>query len=140
MRKKQATAHGQLAKAVTVGAGVSLVISIFTCGIGAAMIGGEIIKPENIGYLGAAALLLGSVTGSLVAIMKWKGSPFAAAGLASLAYILCLLCIGIVSFEGKFDNMMVTVLLIMGGCVSSCLLRMKKNNKNTHSKVRYKIR
>ena len=59
------------------------------------------------------------------------------ASLITGAYILILLCLGIMFFEGQFNQIVTGVIAGIGGGVLSCLIRLKsKKNKNHVYKVK----
>ena len=79
------------------------------------------------------SVLLGALIGTQINNEK----SLAEASLITGAYILILLCLGIMFFEGQFNQIVTGVLAGIGGGVLSCLIRLKsKKNKNHVYKVK----
>ena len=79
------------------------------------------------------SVLLGALIGTQINNEK----SLAEASLITGAYILILLCLGIMFFEGQFNQIVTGVLASIGGGVLSCLIRLKsKKNKNHVYKVK----
>lgn len=129
-----------MVKAVAFGTGIFIAVMLTLCAGFAALISSEKMEPNYIGYIVCGVLLLSALAGGWAAIGKWNGSPLMICGITALAEIACLLCCGIVFFDGKFQNVPVTMLLLAGSTMTPGLLLLKKNNKKAHGKIRYKIR
>ena len=79
------------------------------------------------------SVLLGALIGTQINNEK----SLTEASLITGAYILILLCLGIMFFEGQFNQIVTGVLAGIGGGVLSCLIRLKsKKNKNHVYKVK----
>lgn len=79
------------------------------------------------------SVMLGALIGTQINNEK----SLAEASLITGAYILILLCLGIMFFEGQFNQIVTGVLAGIGGGVLSCLIRLKsKKNKNHVYKVK----
>ena len=79
------------------------------------------------------SVLLGALIGTQINNEK----SLTEASLITGAYILILLCLGIMFFEGQFNQIVTGVIAGIGGGVLSCLIRLKsKKNKNHVYKVK----
>ena len=79
------------------------------------------------------SVMLGALIGTQINNEK----SLTEASLIPGAYILILLCLGIMFFEGQFNQIVTGVLASIGGGVLSCLIRLKsKKNKNHVYKVK----
>ena len=79
------------------------------------------------------SVMLGALIGTQINNEK----SLTEASLITGAYILILLCLGIMFFEGQFNQIVTGVLAGIGGGVLSCLIRLKsKKNKNHVYKVK----
>ena len=79
------------------------------------------------------SVMLGALIGTQINNEK----SLTEASLITGAYILILLCLGIMFFEGQFNQIVTGVIAGIGGGVLSCLIRLKsKKNKNHVYKVK----
>lgn len=121
------------------GIGIGLVVSIATTIIGAAifswLMATERIGEGSEGYLCVILLLVSGLLGSLVSnrMIQQKRLPMRL--LSGSVYFLSLLAANVLFFEGKYQAVGQSALVILAGALSVAILGMK-NTKNTKRKRR----
>lgn len=120
------------------GAAVSILVTAVICLLGGWMIGSEIISQEQIGYCAIAALLVSAIMGSNTAWKKIRRKRLIVSLASGGIYYLILVAITIALFDGGFQGLGVTLVVILIGTVLPILLRNGEGKSKT-GKRRKKI-
>ena len=120
------------------GAAVSILVTAVICLLGGWMIGSEIISQEQIGYCAIAALLVSAIMGSNTAWKKIRRKRLIVSLASGGIYYLILVAITIALFDGGFQGLGVTLVVILVGTVLPILIR-KGEGKSKTGKRRKKI-
>lgn len=135
MRKKNSMV-GEIPVGVGLGLITGLVVIVLIVVITAVMIAGERIGEEKSIYGAMGAILLGTFAGTFFAAAKTKEKRFIVSIATGAALYIVLLCINAVFFEGMFENMIVTFLLVMGASTAAGLVNTKKNKGGVYGRKR----
>lgn len=87
------------------------------------------------------ALLLGSFVGAFTAVSITAEKALLVSLAGGVVNCVLLIVIKLAFFEGPFSNMLLTILLLLGGSVAAGFVKMrKKGNGYSHRKRRVRIR
>ena len=122
---------------VAVGAAISLAVSILAAAICASLIGTETIGAGTAGYCAMAILTTGAFAGSLTA-GKGREKRIYFICLTGVCYMLFLLGITALFFDGRYQGVAVSSLPVFSGCVLALFLTQttKKRTKPHSSKIK----
>ena len=122
---------------VAVGAAISLLVSILTAAICAALIASETIGASSAGYCAMIILLTGAFAGSITA-GKGRERRVIFIALTGACYMLLLLALTALFFDGRFQGIGVSALVILSGCILGLFLTQtrQKRTKPRGSKIR----
>ena len=140
VNKKVTGTASSMGGGLALGGVISLVITILGALLCAGLISGEKIAESSIGYCSMVIILLSSIFGSLVAVMKIKHRRVYVCVLSGVIYFGSLLAATALFFGGQYQGMGVTGLLIAGGCMVTVLLGLKKEKGRTARKVKIRSR
>ena len=101
---------------------ISIVVTVVGALIAAHLISKEIISQESAGYCSMFILLLASLTGSWIACGKIKRRRLMVCGMSGLIYYALLLATTALFFDGIYEGMGVTALLIICGSALTALI------------------
>ena len=117
---------------------MAMVVTLLGAGITAALVSGQQLSTQAIGYGGMLTILLASFAAAMV--MKGKaGERFYMPLLGSGIYFLCLLCCGALFFDGITGGLMPTLAVVSVGAGVPLLLgsKMGKRQKYKVPKLKY---
>ena len=103
----------------------------------AALISKNVIAENASGYGIAIILLLASLSGSVAMIKAGNMNKLLAGGAVAAALWLSLLATNALIFDGTYNGVAATLLLIIGGSFAAVLLN-GNHKKQSKSRVRYK--
>ena len=139
MRVNQKVTGKSMSIAGGVGIGVlaSVVITIISSLILAALVNNEIVKENGLGYGVIMVLLLSAVTGSLVAWKCIRHRRLLVCTLSGVGYYVALIGITALLFGGQYQGMGVTALVVLAGCGCVALIGVngKKAGKYSFKKM-----
>ena len=117
---------------VGVGAGVvtMLVITILLAAVVSTMVLTGRIAEVNIGYYVMGILLLGSITGALVSVLKIKRRSMMVCCVTGGIFYLILLLVTFLCFGGSYQGVGVSGIMILTGSLVSGVLGLKLNGGN----------
>ena len=138
MRNKKVDISGIYA-GIGVGQLVGTIIAIFGAVITAAVIAGEKIGEEQAVYGAAMSLLLGSFVGGLCASSVVGEKRMIVCLLNGAVYFVMWLCVTALFFEGTYENIWVTMLLILGTSGAAGLLA-TKGTKSTFKGKKHRVK
>lgn len=120
---------GSIPKGIGVGLAASIASTIVGSVIAAWLIGTEKIGEGSIGYITMVLLLLSSITGAVVSfgIIKQKRLPVCL--FAGGTYVLSLLAINALFFQGTYSGVGESALVILAGVMSVAVLGLKSDKK-----------
>ena len=118
------------------GAIVSMIVTVLICALGAWLIESEIMPQQQIGYCSIAALLLSAILGGMTAAGRVKRKNLMVSLMNGGIYYGLLVALTILFFDGKFQGMGVTLIVVMIGSLAASLLanRKPKQRKNLQRK------
>lgn len=138
-KQKRITSSKRITEAPAVIAGVvvSLMIGIIlTLGLTSLVMNGT-INDAGAGNWTFVIRTVASAIGCLAGVMLIKKNYLLIAGAVALGYLVMLIAIGIVVYDGSFDNIISGTTSVLLGGVISCLLVLKPLKKSNHV-VRYR--
>lgn len=124
---------------VLLGACAALLWTIAAAAILGILIGREILPEQAIGYGSMMILLSASFLGSLLAWGKVKHQRAAVCLSTGAAYLLILLSMTALFFDGQYEAVGVTALLVLAGCSAVIFMGMGQG-KGASRKLRKKYR
>lgn len=118
------------------GAMVSTGMTLLLAAVLAKLIASEIIEEGNIGYGVMILLLASSFLGAISAYGKIKRQRLVVCLLSGVLYMVILLAITALFFGGQYDAVGVTLLLVLGGCLSAGLIGIREKRGGKRGKIR----
>jgi putative membrane protein (TIGR04086 family) len=138
MRKKNGIAG--IPAGIGIGSLVSIMITLIGAAVTAVLITGERIGEQQIVYGSAAALLLGAFIGGLLASSIAGEKRMIVSIGCGIVFFVLLLCVTALVFDGFFENIWTTALLIIGTSAAAGLVGLRrKPTSRTFKKRRVKI-
>lgn len=131
MKQKVGFSTSSIGKGLMIGIAVSIAITMAGAAVCAALISSETIAAGTDGYCAMAVLLLASMGGAVVGAGKVKEKRLYVCLLTAMAYILLLLSITALFFDGQYIGIGVTALVIFAGGVAAAFLG-KNGGKRSH--------
>jgi putative membrane protein (TIGR04086 family) len=136
MLKKRGRTSG-IPAGIFAGVITALLITILLAAVTAVLIAGEKIGEDKALFGSAASLLLGAAFGGICAANVAGDRKMIVCLIHGAVYYVTLLCMTAMFFEGRYENIWITGLLILGASISVGLLDMR-GRKRTFKP--YKIR
>lgn len=124
--------------ALLVGVGVGLCVSVLVAMLGAGLIAGEKLQESATGLVAMFSLFSGAMTASLLAAGKMKAFRFPVCLAAGLAYLVGLMIVSVVLFDGVKDGLIASAAVVLGGVLTAFLSGMGRQHKPKfkHAKLR----
>ncbi|MDD5954247.1 MAG: hypothetical protein PUD38_03500 [Firmicutes bacterium] len=138
MKQKTGFSIGSIGTGVMIGTSVSMAGTLIGTAACAALISSETIAAESIGYCAMVIVLLASMTGAAIGAGKAKKKRLYTCMLVAASFVLSLLAITALFFDGAYTGVWVTALVISAGSVASAFLA--KSNRKQNSSRRSKIK
>lgn len=138
MLKRTTRQEPSLIFASVLGIGSAIITSVLICTIVAAFVVGERMEEAAMGYGAGAAILLGAMTGAMLASWKAKENRLIICLVVGAGMFLTLLCTGLLLFEGELQNIGVTALLAVGGSCGMGLLGLRRKKQTVPGKIKRK--
>ena len=138
MKRKTGFSIGSIGTGVMIGTSVSMAGTLIGTAACAALISSETIAAESIGYCAMVIVLLASMTGAAIGAGKAKKKRLYTCMLVAASFVLSLLAITALFFDGAYTGVWVTALVISAGSVASAFLA--KSNRKQNSSRRSKIK
>ena len=138
MKQKTGFSIGSIGTGVMIGTSVSMAGTLIGTAACAALISSETIDAESIGYCAMVIVLLASMTGAAIGAGKAKKKRLYTCMLVAASFVLSLLAITALFFDGVYTGVWVTALVISAGSVASAFLA--KSNRKQNSSRRSKIK
>ena len=138
MKQKTGFSIGSIGTGVMIGTSVSMAGTLIGTAACAALISSETIAAESIGYCAMVIVLLASMTGAAIGAGKAKKKRLYTCMLVAASFVLSLLAITALFFDGVYTGVWVTALVISAGSVASAFLA--KSNRKQNSSRRSKIK
>lgn len=123
---------------LALGAVVSMVVTFIGAAICAAMVSSEMISEGSMGYCAMVILFLSAVAGAVAATMKVQEKRLYISIITGLVYTLILLAITALFFDGQYQGIGVTLIVVLSGCILVVLLDQSRGKgvKSRRSKIR----
>jgi putative membrane protein (TIGR04086 family) len=124
MLKKRGRTSG-IPAGIFAGVITALLITILLAAVTAVLIAGEKIGEDKALFGSAASLLLGAAFGGICAANVAGERKMIICLIHGAVYYVTLLCVTAVFFEGRYENIWITGLLVLGASISVGLLVMR---------------
>ena len=128
---------GILPSAVMIGLGCCVLTTAILTVIAAYFISGEILAEQNLSYCAMAILFVSSLSGAWMSVKYAKEKRIITGMVTGAVYYLCLIAVTALFFEGRYQGLSETALLIFGG-VGIVILMGLRPQKQTYSRRRKK--
>lgn len=115
------------AKAIAASSTVSIALMLLLCTLISSLIINGRMKVESMRYAVMAILMLVSAVGALVAAAKISEKRIIVCILSGASFFAELLCITALFFNGVFEGIGVTAMVILGGSIIAALLPARKS-------------
>ena len=136
--KRKVKKERSLSGGIFIGTGVSLIISVVLSMIAAALIVNERVSENGIGYITPIISLIATMAGCIIAA-RFVGQKLAIiSGATGIIYLIILIGIGIMFFDGGFHNMWTSILSIGVGCAVSCAICIRGKGSGKRRKRSYR--
>lgn len=139
MDKKKNGNGSTLPVGIAMGVGTGIIILLGLSALMAALISGEKMSPGSVGYGVLILLMLSSFCAAAAASAKVKNKRLIVSLVTAAVYLLALLCITALFFDGMYDGVLQTGLVVLGGGAVNGLLAAGKGSgrKTARHKRRY---
>ncbi len=131
--RNRATLGGSAGMALHIAMGLvlSLGLTAAVCCLSAYLVSSGKMSESAIGYGAAAALLISSAGGAMLSAAKIGQHRMPVCLISGAVYFLSLLCCTALFFEGRFEGVGISALLILGGSGAAGLvgLRQKRSRR-----------
>jgi len=126
--KKIKSANNSIIKGIITGTAISLLIAIIGAAIAAAAIQAQTIPESSMQFIACILLLISSAIGCFVGGRVVGAKRALVSGITAGTYLLVLISITILFFDGMFRNFWTGLGCIAGGLVLSCVIYLKSND------------
>ena len=118
------------------GAAIAVVITVLmNIGLTSLVINGQIAESDTafiVFIIRAVSVMIGGMIASALA----KEKILITIGITAIGYLLIVVALGIIFYDGSFRNFISGVISVAVGAVCACVLRLKTPRKKKHS-VKY---
>ena len=122
--------------AIIIGIIAALIISVLlSAGVTSLIINGTISESAAVPYIFMIRTVAAGI-GCLIGVILIKGKYLLIAGMIALGYLAVLVGMGIILFDGSFDNCLSGAFSVLLGAVFACLIVLKPLKKPRHA-MRY---
>lgn len=135
MGKKATGRAKSMPAGLATGAAVSMGITMALCAIGAWMIDREILKENTVGYIAIVILLGASYMGCLTAATAIKHRYVLVCSISAMIYYAILLSMNAVCFDGIYQGMGVTALLVLCGATLAWMTTQRQGRGGKKKRV-----
>ncbi len=133
MKKIKGT-NNTFTRGIILGAAVSIIISLVGSAIAAAAIHAQTIPQSSMQIVACIILLISSAVGCFAGGRVVGSKRALISGITAGTYLLVLIAITIVFFDGMFHNFWAGLACVAGGFVISCIICLKSNDGKYHRK------
>ena len=140
MKRKESRAVSTMAGTLAVGAAVCIGITLIGAGICAALISSEAISAGSDGYCALGILLVAVIAGAAIGAGKAKGKRLYVCLLVGVIYLLLLFAMTALFFDGQYEGVGVTALVVFSGTLAAAFLRLNGGKRSNLRKSRIKHR
>ena len=126
------------AGAIAIGTSAALLATLAGCALCAWLVSAEMIPETAMGYCAPIVLLISSFTGGKVAIGRTQDMRLVMGGAVAVCYVLAMLAVTALFFNGMYQRVGITMLVAMGGGAVAAILgnRVKKMGISRKSKIK----
>ena len=135
-RMKGASVVGGL----TVGAVTSVAVTLCCAVVGAAMISTGKIGENVTGYISIGILLLATLIGTLTGTGRVHGKKLYSGLAIAAIYFILLLSMTALFFDGQYERVTVTSIVLILGAIGGAYLRKGKGSKGNYRRHKNKYR
>lgn len=127
---------GSMVSSVGIGAIVCMTVTLLLTAIVAVLIGTEKIPVSTADYCVLMIVLMSAITGSMVGAGKVSHKRLYASVLIAVSYLLILLSITAMFFEGQYNGVGVTALVIISGSIVAILVDRKGEKRSKKRRIK----
>ena len=131
MRKSRKERTLTVPVGIAIGCCTSLAVTLLGALFAAVLLNEDQMKMNSVGYFVMVVTLMSVAAGSVVSAKLVKRLKLPVGLASGAAYFLALLGITALFFEGQYQGVWVTVLLITGGSMSTLLIGLREKRTNT---------
>lgn len=121
-----------------IGIGASLLVMMAMLVVISTLVYRGTIEENMHHYMCALILTASSFVGSMISARVMGAHKIVVSFICGALYWIVLVVINILLFEGRFDKILPTSLLIMGSCLGAGLVCLRTNNRKQYSQKRTK--
>ena len=136
--KRKQTGNFNFGTGVGFGIAVSVFLSVLLAMLLTTMVLNERAGECTIEYAVPVIAFVSSLAGSVVAGKMAREKVAILAGVTGAAYILILIGMGILFFDGGFHNLWSSLLSVVAGCVVSCAICIRGGRSGSKRKRVYR--
>ena len=130
----------KIMKKTVIGASVSMLVTLILIAIWTTLINTGLISISKMDYYVICTLLVSAVIGSIVGAAKTNQKKMHISLLTGVLYLLLLLSITAIFFEGQYYGIGVSTLAIISGCVAALLVGVKGEGRSKMRRKKIKHR
>ncbi len=135
MKRKKSGKELPVAGAVTIGILGSLLLTLLGAAVLAYLIGSGTVAQTGMGLGSTVILIISTALGSLVATGIHKHRKLMISGITAAGYYLSLLAMSALFFEGQYEGMGITAIMVLLGAGIALLPVLLGKGKKTKHKI-----
>lgn len=124
-------------RVVAMALGTSLLLTLILTLIGSYLVWNETIPQGSIDIWAAGVRIVAITVGCVVAMIVSDEKRAIASGITALSYIIALVCLNVLFFDGKFGNMMYAVITpTVGWGISVVIMASTRHTTGKRRKIK----
>lgn len=140
MKRNMASNVKSLPLSIFIGVLVSLVVTLISAGVQAFLIAEEKMTMSTLGYGALLTVIISVLTGSVTGILTAGNKHLLVSLITAGAYFLCLLSVTALFFGGQYENLLPTLIAVLGSGLAAALLSLRFGSGNNRTGSKYKSR
>lgn len=140
MKNNKTVDKQSIRSGMIIGVSAGLVTTLLASSIFAWLLNKEILQEYIMNYGTGIILLLSSIIAARIAVSIAKRKKLLVSILTGSAYVAILLACTALLFAGEFQNVGVTTLIVLAGCISAALIGLKVKEKHIITKHNHRNR
>lgn len=142
MRSTQKRNHytGTILSGLVVGAAASVAVMLLGSAICAVLISRELVNQARMNYYVLGILLLSAIAGAMSAAWKTGEKRLLVCMMTGVVYLFLLLSMTAILFDGRYQGVGVTTLVIFAGSLVAALVGLKEKRRTSLRKSKKQYR
>ena len=136
LKRKMEGNHMSMINGVLFGTVAAIVTTLLCAAIAAMLIVNGKITENKMKYFAFGILLLSAFIGTFVSCKSAENKLIQRCGIVALVYAFLLVSTAILIFDGSFANVGISILMILFGCLGTCLICMRQGKRKVNKRVR----